>query len=141
MTRYVVVLTLLCLTACVSFIGGPSGISPSQFQFQPMVQRRGPGPGGWKSARVTIQLLHVTDQGIHKNVWCPVEVQVPEINYLGVITDQFAQEEAARASDIASERTMKQEALLSAEMCEHFRKEMEREIGKVIEGARVIKAL
>ncbi|WP_309892347.1 hypothetical protein [Archangium sp.] len=90
---------------------------------------------------MTIQLLHVTDQGIHKNVWCPVEVQVPEINYLGVITDQFAQEEAARASDIASERTMKQEALLSAEMCEHFRKEMEREIGKVIEGARVIKAL
>jgi hypothetical protein len=106
-----------------------------------MVPRRGPGPGGWKSARVTIQLLHVTEQGVHKNVWCPVEVQVPEVNYLGVVTDLLAQQEAARASDIASELTLKQEALLSAEMCEHFRREMERELGKAIEGARVIKAL
>lgn len=113
MMRCVVLLVLLTLAACVSFIGGPSGISPSQFQFQSMVPRRGPGPGGWKSARVTIQLLHMTEQGVHKNVWCPVEVQVPEVNYLGAVTDLLAQQEAARASDIASELTLKQEALLS----------------------------
>ena len=136
-----VLLSLLCLPACMSFIGGPWGIPPSQFQFRPIVPRRAPGPGGWKSARVTIQLVHVTEKGVRKNVWCTIEVQVPEINFRGVVTDEFAQLEAAKASDIASERTLKQEGLFSAEMCEHFRKEMEKEMGRNVDGTRVIMAL
>jgi hypothetical protein len=136
-----VLVALLGLSACASFVGGPWGISPSQFQFQPVVPRRAPGPGGWKSARVTIQLIHVTDQGVRRNVYCSIDVEVPEVNYLGVVTDEFAQVEAARAADIASERTLNQENLFSAEMCEYFRREMEKEMGKTVDGTRIIKAL
>ena len=136
-----VLLSLLYLSACVSFIGGPWGISPSQFQFRPIVPRRTPGPGGWKSARVSIQLVHVTEQGVHKNVWCHIEVEVPELNYLGVVTDEVAQWEAARSSDIASERVLKQEGLFSAELCNRFREEMMKEMEGNIPGTRVIKAL
>ena len=111
MRRLSVVLALsalLCLPACMSFIGGPLGISPSQFQFRPIVPLSVPGPGGWKSARVVIQLVHATEQGIRGNVICPIEVQVPEVNYLGTVTDEFAQLEAARAADIAAERTLQE---------------------------------
>ena len=136
-----ILVALLCLPACMSFVGGPGGISPSEFQFQPMIPWKAPGPGGWKSARVTIQLVHITDRGFRKNVWCPIEVQVPEVNYLGIVTDEFAQLEAAKAADIAAERTLRKEGLFSAEMCEHFRMEMLKEMGKTVGGARVIKAL
>ncbi|HEX5749284.1 MAG TPA: hypothetical protein VFZ09_23850 [Archangium sp.] len=135
------VTALLCLSACVSIVGGPGGISPSQFEFLPIVPVRAPGPGGWKSARVVIHLLHVTEQGIRKNVFCPIEVQVPEVNYLGVVTDQFAQWEAARAADIAAERTLKHQELLSAELCQRFMAEMLEVLGEAVDGARVIKAL
>jgi hypothetical protein len=135
-----VLFALLSLSACVSFIGGPWGISPSQFQFQPVVPLRAPGPGGWKSARVTILLVFATGEGARKNVRCPIEVQVPEINYRGVVTDEFAQLEAAKAADIAAERTLSQE-LFSAEMCKRFEEEMQKEMGKTVDGTRVIKAL
>jgi hypothetical protein len=135
-----VLFALLSLSACVSIVGGPGGISPEQFQFQPVVPLREAGPGGWKSARVTIHLLHVTDLGVEKTVLCPIEVQVPEINGDGVVTDAFAQWEAARASDIAAERTLRQEGLLSAEMCQRFIDELMYELGKSIGGTRVIKA-
>jgi hypothetical protein len=132
---------LLSLMACVSIVGGPGGISPSQFQFQPIVPLRAPGPGGWKSARVIIHLLHVTEQGVRRNVHCPIEVQVPEVNYLGIVTDEFAQLEAARAADIAAERTLKQQGLLSAELCKRFQEEMQKEMGETLDGTRVLKAL
>lgn len=132
---------LLCLSACMSIVGGPGGISPSQFQFGPIVPLREPGPGGWKSARVIIRLTHVTELGIEKNVECPIEVHVPEINYRGIVTDEFAQLEAAKAADIAAERTLKRQDLFSAEMCEHFRNEMERVMGKSVDGTRIIQAL
>ncbi|OJT20317.1 hypothetical protein BO221_30220 [Archangium sp. Cb G35] len=90
---------------------------------------------------MVIHLIHVTEQGIHKNVFCPIEVQVPEVNYLGVVTDQFAQWEAARAADIAAERTLKQQHLLSAELCQRFMAEMLDVMGDTVDGARVIKAL
>lgn len=102
---------------------------------------RAPGPGGWKSARVVIQLLHVTDEGVRKNVFCPIEVQVPEVNYLGIVTDQFAQWEAARAADIAAELTLKQQELVSAEMCKRFREEMEKQMREGVDGTRIIQAL
>jgi hypothetical protein len=132
---------LLCLSACVSIVGGPGGISPSQFQFGPIVPLREPGPGGWKSARVIIRLVHVTERGIERNVECPIEVQVPEINYRGIVTDEFARLEAAKAADIAVERTLKRQDLFSAEMCEYFIKEMERVMEENVDGTRVIKAL
>jgi hypothetical protein len=136
-----VLIALLCLPACMSFVGGPWGIPPSDFQFRPVVPLRAPGPGGWKSARVAIQLMHVVNDYIRKNVWCHIEVQVPEINYLGVVTDEFAQLEAARASNIAAERVLKQEELFTAEMCKLFMEEMRKEMAKTIDGTRVIKAL
>jgi hypothetical protein len=132
---------LLCLPACMSFVGGPLGISPSQFQFRPIVPLSAPGPGGWKSARVIIQLIHVTEQGIRKNVICPIEVQVPEVNYLGVVTDEFAQWEAAKAADIAAERALQQQSLLSAELCQRFMQEMLKVMGEAIDGTRIKKAL
>jgi hypothetical protein len=137
----VLVLALLSLPACVSIVGGPGGISPSQFQFQSMVPLREPGPGGWKIARVIIQLVHVTDRGLRRHVHCPIEVQVPEINGLGLVTDEFAQMEAARAADIAAQRTLKQESLLAAEMCKCFRDEMQAELREFIPGTRIIQAL
>jgi hypothetical protein len=132
---------LLSLSACMSIVDWPGGISSFQFQFRPIVTRREPGPGGWKSARVTIRLVHVTERGIRRDVECPIEVQVPEVNYLGVVLDEFAQSEAARAADIAAKRTPERQELLSAELCEHFRKEMEREMGRTVDGTRIIRAL
>ncbi|MFE8595316.1 hypothetical protein [Archangium violaceum] len=134
------IVALLCLTACMSFVGGRWGISPSQFQFRSIVPRREPGPGGWKSARVTIQLLHVTPEGIHRNVTCPIEVQVPEFNKDGVVLDEIAQLEAAVAADISAEWALKQGGF-SEEMCRRFRTEMERILVEAIGGARVVKAL
>lgn len=132
---------LLCLSACVSIVGGPGGISPSQFQFGPIIPLREPGPGGWKSARVTIRLVHVTELGIERNVECDIEVQVPEINFRKTLTDEWVQLEAAKAADIAAERTLRRQDLFSAEMCNQFRKEMQEEMEKTVEGTRVIKAL
>jgi len=129
------------LVSCVSIVGGPGGISPEQFQFRPMVPLREAGPGGWKSARVTIHLVHVTEQGVRRNVYCLIEVQVPEIHTFGVVADEFAQMEAARAADIAAERTLRQGDLLSAEMCQRFRSEMQVQMKELIPGVRVIQAL
>lgn len=132
---------LLALASCVSLVDGPGGISPEQFQFRPMVPLREPGPGGWKAARVTIQLVHVTEQGVRRNVYCRIEVQVPEIHAFGVVPDELAQMEAARAADIAAERTLHQGELLSAEMCARFRAEMQLQMKEFIPGVRVIQAL
>jgi hypothetical protein len=84
--------------------------------------------------------MHVTPQGVRKNVWCHIEVQVPEINFRGVVTDEFAQLEAAKAADIAAERVLKQEGLFSAEMCKRFMEEMQREMQDNTPGTRVIQA-
>jgi hypothetical protein len=144
MRRLSVVLALsalLCLPACMSFVGGSLGISPFQFQFRPIVPLSAPGPGGWKSARVVIKLVHVTEQGVRRNVHCPIEVQVPEVNYLGTVADEFAQLEAAKAADIAAERTLQQQNLLSAELCQRFMQEMLKVMGEAIDGTRIKKAL
>ena len=133
-------LLLLCLPACVSFVDGPGGMSPSQFNFQPMVPLRKPGPGGWKSATVIIRLVHATPRGIKRNIECPIEVQVPEINHRGVVTNQFAQEKAAEAADIASARVLKRGGL-SAEMCRRLQEEMQSVMKDPIPGVRVVKAL
>jgi hypothetical protein len=132
---------LLNLMACVSIVGGPGGISPEQFQFEPRVPLRAPGPGGWKSARAIIQLAHVTERGVRRNVLCPIEVQVPEVNYARTVDDEFAQLEAAKAADIAAAWVLEQQNLFSAEMCDRFQKKMREEMSENIPGVRVIKAL
>lgn len=134
-------LVLLDLTACMSFVNGWGGISPAQFEFEPIVPWRAPGPGGWKGARLVIQLVHVTESGVKRNVLCPIEVQVPERNFLGAVDDELARVEAAKAADAAAERVLTQSGLFSAEMCRRFEKEMEVVLGAPIPGARVVKAL
>ncbi len=126
---------LLLATACVSIAGGPGGISPSQFHFSPIVSLKGRGPGGWKMARLIINLARVSEEGVH-NVPCQVQVEVPERNFLGAVDDALAEEAAAEAADTAAELVMPQ-GLVSASMCEKFRQEMQRLLSVPIPGARV----
>lgn len=129
---------LLNVTACVSFVGGDGGgggISPSQFMFEPYVPPDASGPGGWKAARVIINLVRKSDEGL-RMVPCQVQVEVPERNFQGGVSDEFAQQEAAKAADAAVERVLPQ-GLMSAEMCKRFRDEMQRLLQGPIPGARV----
>jgi hypothetical protein len=126
---------LLALAACVSIAGGPGGISPSQFRFVSVLPAESGEPGGWKVARLIIQLVYMpVDEPVV--VPCEVQVEVPEINKDGVVTDELAQTVAAQASDTAAARVVDQ-GLLSAEVCERFRTEMLRELQMRIPGARV----
>jgi hypothetical protein len=109
---------LLCTTACVSFVdgeGGWRGISPAQFKFEPYVPSGAPEPGGWKVARVIITLVRKSGDEL-EYVACDVQVEVPEFNYFGLVSDELAQKEAAKAADAAVERVLPQ-GLLSAQMC------------------------
>jgi hypothetical protein len=129
---------LLCTTACMSFVGGEGeggGISPSQFMFEPYVQADVFEPGGWKAARVIITLVRKSDEGL-RLVPCQVQVEVPESNFRGVVSDEFAQREAAKAADAAVERVLPQ-GLMSAEMCKRFRYEMQMLLQATVPGARV----
>jgi hypothetical protein len=126
---------VLLTTACVSIVEGPGGISPSQFHFSPIVSLKGRGPGGWKMARLIINLARVSEGGVH-TVPCRVQVEVPERNFLGVVDDGLAEEAAAEAADTSAELVMPQ-GLVSATMCERFRQEMQRLLSVPIPGARV----
>ncbi|WNG51039.1 hypothetical protein F0U60_48110 [Archangium minus] len=132
---------LLCATACVSLVGGDGGegggggISPSQFMFEPYVPADLLEPGGWKVARVIITLVRKSDEGV-RFVPCQVQVEVPESNYRGVVSNEFAQQEAAKAADTAVERVLPQ-GLMSAEMCKRFRDEMQRLLQGAVPGTRV----
>lgn len=129
---------LLCTTACMSFVGGEGGgggISPLQFMFEPYVPADALEPGGWKAARVIITLVRKSDEGL-RLVPCQVQVEVPESNFRGMVSDEFAQMEAAKAADAAVERVLPQ-GLMSAEMCKRFRDEMQRLLQASVPGARV----
>ncbi len=131
---------LLCTTACVSFVGGEGewrGISPAQFKFEPYVPPGAPEPGGWKVARVIINLVRKSGDEL-EYVACDVQVEVPEFNYLGLVSDEFAQKEAAKAADAAVERVLPQ-GLLSAQMCHRFHEEMRKLLEIPVPGARVRK--
>jgi hypothetical protein len=142
MTRPVLLLGIVALlyaTACVSFVGGEgdgSGISPSQFMFEPYVPADSLEPGGWKAARVIISLVRKSEEDGVRFVPCQVQVEVPESNFLGVISDEFAQREAAKAADAAVKRVLPQ-GLMSAEMCRRFRDEMQMLLQGPVPGARV----
>jgi hypothetical protein len=86
------------LAAC-TIVGG--GIPPSQFHFVRVVAPRGAGEGGWKVAQVAILLNRVSPM-FPVSAICEVEVQVPEINYLGPVPDELAQVRAAEAANAAA---------------------------------------
>ncbi len=132
---------LLCATACVSFVdndGAWKGISPSQFMFEPYVPPEPIGPGGWKAARVMITLARKSSDGRLQFVPCQVQVEVPAANYLGPVTDELAQTEAAKAADAAAEIVLTQ-GLFSAQMCSRFHEEMRKRLAIPIPGVRVRK--
>jgi hypothetical protein len=134
--RLMAVLCLLVASACMSFAGDMDGISPSQFKFVSVVRPKGAGSGGWKEARLVITLVRALNNP--ETVTCTFLVGVPEINHQGVITDGFAQRMAALAADTAASRVAGQ-GYFSAELCERFKDEMERELKRVISGSRVKK--
>ena len=61
---------------------------------------------------------------------------MPEINFRGPVTDEYAQQSAATASDQAAERVLRQN-FLSAELCKRYHIEMERLLRELVPGARV----
>ena len=133
--RLVAVMSLLSASACISIAGGPGGISPSQFEFVPIVSHDGKGSGGWKAARLSINLLRFPDEPDF--VTCHFSVQVPEANVYGTVTDGVAQRMAAQAADAAAARVAGQ-GYFSAELCLRFKDEMLRELDLLIPGSRII---
>jgi len=125
---------LVALQACVSTPEWEP-IAPSEFHFVPIVPPKGPGPGGWKVARLLITLAR-QEGHTFKPVICRVQVEVPEFNFRGPVTDEYAQSCAATASDQAAERVLRQ-SFLSAELCKRYHLEMERLLRELVPGARV----
>jgi hypothetical protein len=126
-------------TACVSIVGGEGGgISPSQFVFESYVPPDAIEPGGWKAARVIINLVRKSDEdGLHF-VPCEVQVEVPESNLRGAVSDEYAQEQSAKAADAAVEHVLPR-GLMSEEMCERLRNTMREILKSPIPGVRVRK--
>lgn len=123
------------LAAC-TLVGG--GIPPSQFHFVRVVAPPGVGEGGWKVAQVAILLNRVSPM-FPVSAICDVEVQVPEINYLGPVSDELAQMRAAEAANAAARIVLREPPTMSAVLCMRFRTEMERILKGtgMIPGARV----
>ena len=132
--RLVAVVSLLSASACVSIAGEGDGISPSQFKFVPVVPHQGAGSGGWKAASLVINLLRFPNKPDF--VTCHFSVQVPEVNMNGTVTDGFAQRMAARAADAAA-ASVSGQSYLSAELCQRFKDEMQRELNLLVPGARI----
>jgi hypothetical protein len=132
--RFGGLVALAALLACVSTPEWDP-IAPSEFHFVPIVAPQGMGPGGWKAARLLITLAR-QDGHTFKPVLCKVQVEVPEINFRGPVTDEYAQSCAATASDQAADRVLRQN-FLSAELCKRYHLEMERILRELIPGARV----
>lgn len=117
-------------------VGG--GIAPSQFHFVNVVSEEGPEPGGWKVAQVAILLGRLSSLAPASAV-CEVEVQVPQINYQGPVSDAVAQSRAAAAANTAARIVLRERLSLTAVLCMRFRTEMQRILGQaeMIPGARV----
>lgn len=124
-------LTLVCSGPRVA-----GGIPPSHFKFTNTVPAPPTGPGGWKVAQVTITLGRMTASGPISSP-CRVEVGVPEVNHLGMVSTLAAQHAAAAASDAAARIVLGQEGLLSATACDRFRTEVQLLLQDEIPGARV----
>lgn len=122
------------------------GIPPSTFQFYEVIpykasKDRSEG-AGWKVAQVNV-LLGQISRGKSVEVWCDIEVGVPQANHLGRVTDETAQWVAAEASDAAAAFALRRrkKATTSAELCRMYRVEMGRRMNEAIPGAKVDKFL
>ncbi|MFY0580440.1 hypothetical protein ACN28S_44930 [Cystobacter fuscus] len=115
------------LFACV---GGH--IAPSTFQFTNVVPHSGLGPGGWKVAQVLVMLGRIST-AFPEAATCEVEVGVPEVNFNGLITDEFAQMSAAKAADEAARIVFRQRQP-TVLLCEQFRMHMQRIMGDLSVG-------
>lgn len=114
-------------------------ISPTLFQFHPVVPHTGPGPGGWKVALVLVSLGKLS-LSFPAAATCDIEVGVPEANHLGRVSDSFAQTSSASAADAAARKVL-QEGPPTAAACQRFRDEMGATLGDrkygLIPGAKV----
>lgn len=117
------VLLLLALLGAVQFACSGGHIPPTTFQFTNIVPYTPPGAGGWKVAQVVV-LLNRISPSFPQSAVCEVEVGVPEVNRLGPVPDDFAQEAAAKAADEAA-RIVFRERLPTALLCRQFREHME----------------
>jgi hypothetical protein len=94
------------------------------FQFEELVPHTGPEKeGGWKFAQVLILLGKISPQ-FSSTAVCEIEVGVPERNWKGLVTDEFAQVEAAQAADKAA-RIVLREHQPTALACNQFRECMQ----------------
>lgn len=96
MKTIVLRLVPLWLGACATMVVG--GIPPSSFEFHPTVPVGGGLPGGWMVAQVVIQLGRASPSG-PQAVWCDIEVGLPQVNYLGPVSNEAAQVTCAAAAD------------------------------------------
>jgi len=133
------VLLLLAVLGAVQLACAGGHIPPSTFQFTNVVPLTGKEEGGWKVAQVRILLGRLSKVFPQASV-CDIEVGVPERNLNGLISDAFAQEAAARASDEAA-RIVLRERIPVAMACDQCRKHMQGILGDwrfgLIPGARV----
>ncbi|WP_152622400.1 hypothetical protein [Archangium violaceum] len=139
-TGRVVLLLLAALGTCqLGCVGGH--ISPSMFQFSPVVPYTGPDGGGWKVAQVLILLGRISPM-FSATATCDIEVGVPE-KYGDVwVTNEFAQVEAAKAADHAARRVLREHqptALACIKFREHMQSILTDKVSGPIPGATVTK--
>jgi len=108
--------------------------SPINVRFQRTVQLD-TGPSGWKVAQVRVLLGRLSPL-LPEAAYCDVEIGVPEMTHLGVVTDSFAQIEAAEAADVAARRILSRR-LPTAILCREFRRELQLLLAASIPGVRV----
>jgi hypothetical protein len=125
MTRGVSALLAVLCTCLLACVGGH--IPPSMFQSTNVVPYTPPGPGGWKVAQVAILMGRISPI-FSSTAVCEIEVGVPERNWKGWVTDEFAQVEAARAADEAA-RIVLREQQPTALACKAFRDHMQSILG------------
>lgn len=129
-------LSVMLLQGCAVSLGGH--IPPETFQFHGVVPYTPPGTGGWKVAQVEILLGRISRRN-PREVWCDIEVGVPEVNWKGRVHDADAQDACALASDKAARFVLRQREITSAALCAAYRTRMRELLEEPIPGVDVTK--
>jgi hypothetical protein len=129
--RVVLLLLAVLSAAQLACVGGH--IPPSIFEFANVVPYTGPEGGGWKVAQVLVLLGRISPR-FSSTATCDIEVGVPEKNRTGLVSNEFAQQEAAKAADKAA-RIVLREKQPTALACQQFREHMQRILGDLERGA------
>jgi hypothetical protein len=119
--------------------------APSDFVFNTVVPKSGPGPGGWKVACYEAPFVSYADPVSNLEKWrveCKVEVGVPLENHLGPVSDSLAQQEAYLSSVLAAQAVLGSTGSLpvrppKAIFCVAFQKAMEAALVIAVPGAKV----